>query len=474
MKFSSHSPIDGTCVWEGNESRTDEIRVAMRQAEYAALSWRSVPVETRIGISRRYGEYLQQHRSEIEALLIREVGKLRHDAIGEVDAAIAKIENSVSAFEQRRSDSKVHAGGLSREVRYRALGVTVVLGPFNFPLHLPGAQIIPSLLAGNTVVFKPSERATAVGLWMSHAWNEAGTPEGVMQTIVGGSDVAAQAIASPETRGVFLTGSKRTGLALRYMLVDQYDVMLAMELGGNNPIVVDPGVSPDIAAAMVTHSAFISSGQRCTCARRALFFGGDNADKQIAKLVERASRLTVGSPHDTPSPNLGPLISAEAVQSIHSLYTNLIERGCKPLLAPSRDSRLPTCIGPAIVDATALSQHHFREIGDMEWFGPLLVIRRMDDFAGAIEAAHDTSYGLSAALLGGTREMFDRFADEVGAGVVNWNRGTTGAAGLQPFGGLGLSGNHCPAGFFAIDSCNDPVASLAAEELPTADPWENL
>ncbi len=473
MKFSSHSPIDGTHIWEGNESRPDEIRLVMQQAEHVARSWRSVSVETRIGITRRYAEYLKQYRGEIESLLVREVGKLRHDAVGEVDAAIAKIENSVLAFEQRRSASRVDAGELSREVRYRALGVVVVLGPFNFPLHLPGAQIIPALLAGNPVVFKPSERATAVGQWMASAWNEAGIPEGVLQTIVGGADVAVQAIASPETRGVFLTGSKRTGLVLRHMLVDRYDVMLAMELGGNNPIVVEPNVSPDIAASMVTHSAFISSGQRCTCARRAIFFGGDNASMQIAKLVERASRLTIGSPLDTPSPDLGPLISAEAVEYIDGLYKNFIERGCKPLLPPNRELPLPTCIGPAIVDATELSQNDFREIGDLEWFGPLLVIRRMDDFADAVDAARDTSYGLSAALLGGTREMFDRFADEVGAGVVNWNRGTTGAAGLQPFGGLGLSGNHCPAGFFAIDSCNDPVASLAADQLPTTDPWEN-
>jgi succinylglutamic semialdehyde dehydrogenase len=473
MKFSSRCPIDGTPVWEGEESRADEIAGVMQRADQAARTWRSMPVETRMGIVRRYAAYLQQHRLEIESLLVREVGKLRHDAISEVDASIAKIENSVLAFEQRRSSSQTMMGAVSREIRYRALGVVVVLGPFNFPLHLPAAQIIPALLAGNAVVFKPSERATAIGLWMAKAWNESGVPQGVFQTIVGGADVAVHAVNSPKTKGVFLTGSRRTGLALRHMLVQRYDVMLAMELGGNNPIVVEPEVSPDIAASLVTHSAFVSSGQRCTCARRAIYFGQGHAERQLSKLVERSSRLKIGSPLDTPSPDLGPLISVEAIQSIERLYDQLIERGCEPLLKPNRASRHRTCISPGIIDATRLSLSDYREIGDMEWFGPVLVARLVDNFESAIESASATAYGLSAALLGGTRAMFDRFADEVGAGVVNWNRGTTGAAGLQPFGGLGQSGNHCPAGFFAIDSCNDPVASLAADTLPANDPWAN-
>ncbi len=469
---SSISPIDQSVVWQGTPSTPDVISATINRAAAAQKSWSRHDLDHRAEIARRYATYLGIHRAEIESLLVREVGKLRHEATSEVNTSIAKIDNSVLAIQERRVPECNSIVDGTRQINYRPLGVVLVLGPFNFPLHLPGGQIIPALLAGNAIVFKPSERATAVGQWMVQAWHQCGLPSDVLQIVTGGPEVAEAAVDSVQIRGVFLTGSRHAALALRRLLVDRYDVQLAMELGGNNPIVVEGGVLPEIAANVVTHSAFVSSGQRCTCARRAIIIDSPQAMSQIKAIVNRATSLSIGLPNEVPSPDLGPLISTSAVDAIVNTYQTLLERGCVSLLAPRRSLTNSCLVGPAIVDASALSSDEFFAIGDQEWFGPLLVIRRVDGFQSAIDAARATPYGLAAALLGGDRWMFDEFAREVGAGVVNWNRGTTGAAATQPFGGLGLSGNHQPAGFFAIDSCSDPVASLALDQLSTDDPWE--
>ncbi len=176
-------------------------------------------------------------------------------------------------------------------------------------------------------------------------------------------------------------------------------------------------------------------------------------------------------PGDDPVAQIGPLISAHAAAGLQQTYDRLIGLGCSPVVPWQIPQRRPNLVGPAIVDATGLAEQQRRELGKLEWFGPLLVIERVSDIDHAIEAAADTSYGLAAALLGGDRALFGRFVHQVGAGVVNWNRPTTGAAGALPFGGLGDSGNHRPAGFYAIDFCNDPIASLEADTIQDGDPW---
>ncbi len=348
--------------------------------------------------------------------------------------------------------------------------MVLVLGPFNFPLHLPGGQIIPALLAGNAVVFKPSEQATAVGQWMQEAWQQIGLPEGVFQMISGGVETAVAAIDSPLVNGVFLTGSRAAGRAIGRQLGGRPDVLLALELGGNNPIVVTD-VDAAAAAGVVSLSAFVSAGQRCTCARRAIFVQSDRTASQIDALVAQTRAIRVGLPHDQPAAQVGPLISESAAVALNETYQRLLRLGCQAAVPMASDPRRANLVRPTIVDATRLADQQLAELGEMEWFGPLLVIQRVANFEAAIRSAALTPYGLAASLLGGTRAMFDRFVHHVGAGVVNWNRPTTGAAGSLPFGGLGDSGNHRPAGFYAIDFCNDPVASLESDSLPEEDAW---
>lgn len=474
-KFSSRSPIDGSVVFSGEASAGPEIDAVIRHSATVGKRWRTTVVDERMELVRRYCQYLEDHREEIAALLVREVGKLGWDAAGEVTASIAKGELSISALQQRRSEQTITDGqspqAVVRRIRYQPLGVMLVLGPFNFPLHLPGGQIIPALLAGNTVVFKPSDKATAVGQWMTEAWHKIGLPDGVLQMITGGVETASTAIDSAHIAAVCLTGSRVAGRAIHRQLAGRPDVLLALELGGNNPIVVNDDLDPEIAAKIVSFSAFISAGQRCTCARRATFMQRDAGTAQIDALVEQTRKLRVGMPSDQSRPQIGPLINEAAADSVKKTYERLLQLGCRPLIEFSVDAQRQNLVRPAIVDASGLAVPQQEAMGELEWFGPLLVIERCADFESALSSASRTPYGLAASLLGGDRQMFHRFAVEIGAGVVNWNGPTTGAAGNLPFGGLGDSGNHRPAGFFAIDFCSDPVASLERDQPLTDDPW---
>ncbi len=482
-KLASISPVSGEVVWSGRAATESEIDVAMQAASTAHASWSRMPIDQRFEIVRRYGHYLQENRQALAELLTLEVGKLAWDASAEVGAAIAKVELSIQAVQQRQSTHVVSESmeavpsgnaevSVVRRVRHQPLGVVVVLGPFNFPLHLPGGQIIPSLLAGNTVIFKPSDQATAIGFWMLEAWRHAGLPDGVLQLIPGGVQTAVAAIDSPLVSGVFLTGSREAGRAIHRQLAGRFDVVLALELGGNNPIVVADDASPDDVASVVSFAAFVSSGQRCTCARRAIFINSGSTDRQLEALLRRTRELRPGMPGSDPAPHLGPLISASAARRLLETYNQLIELGCQPMIPFRVEREFENLVYPAVLDASALTQEATEVMGQLEWFAPLLVIQRVDSFDQALRAAAQTTYGLAASLLGGTREMFERFVEDVKAGVVNWNTSTTGAAGTMPFGGLGDSGNHRPAGFYAIDFCGDPVACIERGALAQKDPWD--
>lgn len=478
VNFTSISPVDGTTLWSGGLASNAVICDVFSSSAVARDQWRQLTTDARIAIARRYAEILHQRKDEIASLITDETGKLPSEAAGEVSASIAKVKWSIEAITHRRSETTIAPSDTSgknpvRRIRYSPLGVTLVLGPFNFPLHLPGGQIIPALLAGNSVVFKPSEQSTAVGAWMTDAWSAAGLPDDVLQMIVGGVDVAKAAIDRPEVAAVFLTGSRIAGQSIHRQLAGRPEVLLALELGGNNPVVVDATADPVSVANHVSYSAFVSSGQRCTCARRAVFVKGSDADRQLEALIAKTHSLTPGMPRDAIQPDLGPLVSADAAIAVKNTYDELIAMGCHSIIPLSIDSDHPSLVSPAIVDASKLSRDQAAVLGSMEWFGPLLVIFQASSLEEAFQIAAKTPYGLAASLLGGNRDDFQRFVDQVGAGVVNWNGPTTGAAGNLPFGGRGYSGNHRPAGYFAIDFCNEPVSSIENVALVQTDFWNS-
>ena len=456
--FSSHNPADGSRFWHGASADADQVDAAVRAARAAFPEWAAQPSSEREKLLRRFGEVLEANKEALAETIAQETGKPLWETRTEAAAMIGKIGLSVKAHAARTgvTDSE-GPGGVRAVLRHKPHGVVAVFGPYNFPGHLPNGHIVPALLAGNTVVFKPSEITPRVAELTVSFWEQAGLPAGVLN-LVQGERTTGEALAKhPQIDGLFFTGSSRTGHLLHQQFGGAPEKILALEMGGNNPLLV--GQIGDIKATVhdIIQSAFISSGQRCTCARRLYLPEGEAGDAVLDTLVEATARIRVGAWNDEPQPFMGPLVTERAAEQLLQAQTALIEAGARSLLEMRRLDLGPAFVSPGILEATGL------KLPDDEYFGPLLTVYRYQDFDAAIDAANDTRYGLSAGLLSEDRQQWEHFLLRCRAGIVNWNRQTTGAAGSAPFGGIGASGNHRPSAYYAADYCAYPVASMESE-----------
>lgn len=449
-------------VWEGCWSSVDQARMAVAAARRAFFQWAELRLDDRMAVCRRFAALVQEHREELAHLIAVEVGKPLWESRTEVAAVVGKVENSIDALMKRRWTTMETNGDFMSVTRYRPHGVLFVLGPFNFPAHIPGGHIVPALLAGNSVVFKPSEHAPATGQWLCRMWQNAGLPSGVLNLVHGAAEVAQIALED-EVDGILFTGSYRVGASLHRSLAGRPEKVLALELGGNNPLVVHN--QNDLAGAATTAilSAYWTSGQRCTCARRLIVSGRSAYEQILEHLQMRLPRIRVGLPLDEPQPFMGPLIHSQAAQQILQYQQSLVSAGGQVVVESTPSSASPALVSPGLV---AVSND--MQVEDCEHFGPVLTVQCASDLDEAIALAGNTKFGLSAGFLGDRVEDFHYFLHRVRAGVVNWNRQTTGASGKLPFGGVGLSGNHQPSGYFAADYCSYPVASLESHELTDA------
>jgi succinylglutamic semialdehyde dehydrogenase len=377
---------------------------------------------------------------------------------------IAKVAISIEACEQRTPPGgSVATGGgdgLTLATRYKPHGVVAVLGPFNMPGHLPNGHLIPAVLAGNAAVFKPSEQAPRVAEAMADAWHAAGTPAGVFNVVQGAAQTGIDLASHPGIDGLFFTGSYAVGLALSRIFAEKPGAILALEMGGNNPLIVHECADLDAAAYLTVLSAYITAGQRCSCARRLIVPVGADGDAFVEQLVEMIGRVRVGFPSDDPEPFMGPVISARAAETLLQAQALLTDRGGRPLVEMRASPRSPALLSPGLIDVTPVAQRD-----DDELFGPILQLIRVPDFDAAIHEANDTRYGLTAGLLSDRRDLYDRFYRDVRTGIVNWNRQLTGSSSRLPFGGVGRSGNHRPSAYLAADYCAFPVAAMESDRL---------
>ncbi len=452
----SHEPATGAELWRGLVGDVDEI---VARARAAWPLWAARPVANRIELVRRFANEARKDQDAFAELIARETGKPLWEARTEVEAVIAKVEISVRAYAertgQRRLDSALQGAAA---VRHKPHGVMAVLGPYNFPAHLPNGHIVPALIAGNAVILKPSEKTPAVGEFLIRCFHRAGIPEEVVQLLVGGPEKGKALVAHEGVDGVLFTGSSRAGLAINRTLAEDPGKIVALEMGGNNPIVLwDTPLIAD-AAVLILQSAFTTAGQRCTAARRLIV--KESLYEPIVDEVQRLiERIIIGAPFDDPQPFMGPVIDNDAADGLTEGFLHLLSHGGRvisPLLRPRGELPFLT---PALVDTTAMTERP-----DVELFGPLLQIIRVDDFDQAIAEANNTRFGLSAALVGGSPQEYNRFWANIRAGIVNWNRPTNGASSAAPFGGVGMSGNHRPAAFYAADYCAYPVASTEMQQ----------
>jgi succinylglutamic semialdehyde dehydrogenase len=403
---------------------------------------------------------VRQQKEKFADLIARETGKPLWEAATEVEAVTNKVDISVAAYGERTAQRRMEGAlGARVAVRHKPHGVLAVLGPYNFPAHLPNGHIVPALLAGNAVVFKPSEKTPAVGEFLVSLYHEAGVPEGVVRCVIGGPETGKELAQHPGLDGLLFTGSARAGLSLHRQFSDMPHKILALELGGNNPLVVWDAADLYTAAVMTVQSAFLSAGQRCTAARRLIVQDGAH-EEFIAQIVRLAERLIVDEPHAAPPPFMGPVIDNETADGLQESFFELMTRGARPIKHLERPREDKPFLTPSILDVTEVAQRP-----DIELFGPILQVIRVPDFDAALAEANNTRFGLAASLIGGSPELYDRFWANIRAGVINWNKPTNGAPSNAPFGGIGLSGNHRPSAYYAADYCAYPVTSSETEQV---------
>ena len=453
--FRSLDPATSETIWEGPEATRAECDAAIAAARAALPAWRALPVEDRIAAARRFAAALETGRDDFARLISRETGKVLWETRAELGSMIAKVDISIRAYAERTGTREAEMPFGRAILRHRGHGVMAVLGPYNFPGHLPNGHIVPALLAGNAIVFKPSEIAPATGAAMAAAWEQAGLPAGVFNIVQGGR-ATGEALVAGDIDGLLFTGSAGAGAALRRALVDRPHVILALELGGNNPLIAWD--RPEAAASIIVQSAFVTTGQRCSCARRLILPQGAAGDAILDAVDALAGRLRIAAWDAPGEAFMGPLVSQAAADSARQAVAALEGLGARAIRRfATVEGRPTTFVAPAIYDVTGLS------VPDAEIFAPVLQVTRVADFDAAIAAANRTAFGLAAGLISEDPALWDRFVEGSRAGVVNRNRPTTGAAGNMPFGGLGASGNHRPSAYYAADYCAYPIASFEAD-----------
>ena len=459
--FSSINPADNTVIWQGAHATEAEVATACDAAHSASPDWARLDFGSRATYLLHFGQKIEARRKELTRLIAEEAGKPLWEAATEVSAVIGKITLSIQAYQERTAEKQYANPEANSAIRYKPHGVVAVLGPFNFPAHLSNGHIIPALLAGNTVVYKPSELTPAVASLVLECWHESGLPPGVINGVQG-DVVTAKALLQQDIQGVYFTGSYKTGLQINQQFSDRPEIMLALEMGGNNPLIVDTVENLDAAVYHTLLSTFITAGQRCTCARRVIIADNEAGDQFLNRFITASKRLRVGPFTNQPEPFMGPVISHE--HALHHLHAqqSLLKAGGNLLLPMTLLAENTGLLSPGIVNMSTVDNP-----ADDEIFAPLVQIYRYHDFEQALLLANQTRYGLAAGLLSDDPNHYEQFYRTIHAGLINWNRSTTGAAGNLPFGGIGRSGNHRPSAYFAADYCAYPIASVEQAKLTT-------
>lgn len=459
--IQSIDPAKKQVIWSAKSASSQQVDDAIAAARHAFIAWSDLDFNARLTIVKRYAELLGENKQDLASTIAQETGKPLWETATEVAAMMGKIGISEKAYHERTGTVENPMPLGKAFIRHKAHGVVAVFGPYNFPGHLPNGHIVPALLAGNTIVFKPSDLTPVVAEKMVKLWQQAGLPDGVLNLVQGEVETGKALASHNGIDGLFFTGSSRTGRILHEQFAGHPGKILALEMGGNNPLIVKDVSDVDAAVHDIVQSAFVTSGQRCTCARRLFIEAGAKGDALLARLIEVTKNISVGHYDADEQPFMGAMISSQAAASMARAQDQLIDLGASVLVELQHTDTESGFVTPGILDVTAIAN----VMPDEEHFGPLVKVIRYNDFDDAIAMANDTSFGLSAGLLSDNEHDYQHFFKRIRAGIVNWNRPITGASSAAPFGGIGDSGNHRASAYYAADYCAFPVASVELENV---------
>ncbi|MBE2254451.1 MAG: aldehyde dehydrogenase family protein [Myxococcus sp.] len=467
------SPADQADVVGRHAWALSHVDDAVMAARAAFPSWRRLGQPARAALLRAYQAQLKAHADALARCIAREIGKPLWEAKTEVGAMVSKVD--VSLGEGAAFVKDVTIADLPGEIRHRPHGVAAVIGPFNFPGHLPNGQLVPALLTGNTVVFKPSDKGPGTAALMAKCFEAAGFPAGVFNLVQGAVPTAEKLVSHPGIDALLFTGSVPVGQRIVAANAHRPGLLVALELGGKNATVVLDDCDLERTVRELAFSGFATAGQRCTATSRVVVTRGI-APRLIEGLAAAARSVVVGHVFDE-GVFMGPVISEQTRAQLLAAQQKAVAAGFEPVV-PGGAVEVPGRRGFYVRPAVHVARGGVvRAAGytDTELFAPDLAVITVDSLEQAVEVANETEFGLSAAVFTEAAAAFERCADELRVGVLHWNRSSAGASGRLPFGGIRASGNHRPAGIVMGQACTYPLAVLLPQQagapLPT---WPGL
>lgn len=440
---------------------------AVAAARKAFDGWRKKPLADRTSLLKKYQAAVKKREEDLIHAMAREVGKPAWEAKTEVAAMFNKVDVTINESMKFVADFEIQKimENTTGSCHYRPLGVMAVIGPFNFPGHLPNGHIVPALLTGNTVVFKPSEKSPMVGQIMAECFDEAGIPAGVFNMIQGQGEVGRRLCVHEEVDGVLFTGSYEVGTRIKQDTLQQHWKLLALEMGGKNPTLIWDDANMDLAIQDTLVSAYVTAGQRCSATSRVIVHN-KVLEKFVERFHERAKAFSIGHPLDNPF--IGPLIEQGAVDRYMKFLgiasregAEIVMRGKALELKYSGNYVTPTICW---FKDSSIEQTRKSVFQQTELFAPSVAILGVDTLEEAIAQANETQYGLAASIFTANRTNFEKAREDLEFGLVNWNKSTVGASSRLPFGGFKKSGNHFPTALTSTLYCAMPIASLEVAE----------
>ncbi|MES2768498.1 MAG: succinylglutamate-semialdehyde dehydrogenase [Bdellovibrionota bacterium] len=453
------SPSDKKDLIMTFEYAFDHVNKAVEAAKKAFPHWAGLSLQERTHYLTRLKEVYTARKNDLAEAISRDMGKPLWEALTEAQAMIGKIDITLNESMKLVATQEFENAlpGVKGVVRFKPRGVMAVLGPFNFPGHLPNGHIIPALITGNTVVFKPSEQTPFVGQIMAEMFHQADFPHGVFNMVQGLGETGRRLVAHELVDGILFTGSYDTGLKIKQETMTHYWKILALEMGGKNASLVWDDTDLDKAIYENLQASFLTTGQRCSCTSR-LILHKNIYDQFMDKFYKAAKKLTIG--HWKDNTFMGPLINDTAVENYLRFQGIAVREGAECLMrGKALDKELNgSYVTPSIYLIDKPSEKSVYQ--KTEIFGPNLAVYKTDDFDQSLELINSTGYGLVTSIFTKQKELYDKLNQQARVGLVNWNRGTIGASSRLPFGGMDKSGNDRPSAHFAVQYCTVPVANL--------------
>lgn len=442
----------------------DNIDKACHFAKVEFPKWARKTQSERNECLNRLKELFITHEAEMAEAIARDTGKPLWEAMTEAKALSQKIDITLNHSMKLMAEERLPNAlpGVEGVIRYKARGVMAVLGPFNFPAHLPNGHIIPALAMGNTIVFKPSEHTPAVGQLYAQIVHKAGLPRGVFNLVQGDGECGKKLVINESVSGILFTGSYDVGLRIKQETLTHYWKILALEMGGKNATVVWEDADLDKAVYETLVGAFMTSGQRCSCTSR-IILHDKIANEFTDRFYEAAKKISIG--HWQDNAFMGPLINSQSVEKYLRFQEIAKRENCESLMRGKvLDLKYKGYyVTPSIYLVSGYNEKSVYQKSEI--FGPNVAIYKSSDFDETMNIVNSTGYGLVMALFTKNQSLYKDAVFKANVGLLNWNRTTNGASSRLPFGGTGKSGNDRPSAHFAVQYCSVPMANL---EDPTA------